>query len=53
MVQTKSAALVTGIRVGNTGVRQSLPQLAASCRKALGDRADLSPRGTGGVAVAK
>ncbi len=53
MVQTKSASLVTGIRVGNTGARQSLPQLAASCRKALGDRADLAPRRTGGVAVAK
>jgi hypothetical protein len=31
----------TGIRLGNTGAQQSLPQLAASCRKSPGDRADL------------
>jgi hypothetical protein len=53
VVETKNAALVTGIRIGNTGAQQNLPQLAASCRKALGDRAELVPRRTGGTAAAK
>ncbi len=52
-VETRSASLITGIRVGNTGARQNLPRLAASCRKAIGDRAELAPRRTGGTAAAK
>ena len=39
MVTTKSDAILTAIRLGNTGAQQSLPQLAAACRKGLGDRA--------------
>jgi hypothetical protein len=42
MVQTHSPGLVTGIRVGNTGAQQSLPQLAAQCGKGIADHADLS-----------
>jgi hypothetical protein len=53
MVETENASLVTGIRIGNTGARQNLPRLAASCRKGLGDRADLSARRTGGAAATK
>jgi hypothetical protein len=52
-VETESAAFVTGIRIGNTGAQQNLPQLAAHCRKALSDRAELVPGRTGGVAAAK
>ncbi len=53
MVETRSPGLVTGIRLGNTGAHQSLPQLAATCRKGLGDRADLMPDQAGGEAAAK
>ena len=53
MVMTKSAVTDTGIRVGNTGAMQNLPRLAASCAKALGDRADLSASKIGGLAAAK
>ncbi len=49
MVETRSTGLVTGIRIGNTGAHRSLPQLAATCRKGLGDRADLSLDKTGGA----
>jgi hypothetical protein len=40
-VTTKSANLVTVIRLGNTGAQESLPQLSASCHKA--DRAEQAP----------
>jgi hypothetical protein len=53
MVETRSPGLVTGIRVGNTGAHQSLPQLAATCRRGLGDRADLRLDKVGGEAAAK
>ncbi len=53
MVETRSSGLVTGIRIGNTGAHQSLPQLAATCRKGLGDRADLVLDKAGGAAAAK
>jgi hypothetical protein len=53
MVETRSPGVVTGIRIGNTGAHQSLPQLAATCRTGLGDRADLSPGTAGGEAAAK
>ena len=52
-IETRSGRVVTGIRLGNTGARQFLPQLAASCVKPLGDRAELSPAKTGGLASAK
>ena len=39
MVTTKSDAILTAIRLGNTGAQQNLPQLVAACRKGLGDRA--------------
>lgn len=47
MLQTRSTDLITGIRVGNTGAHESLPRLAATCSKGLGDRADLSLDQTG------
>jgi len=53
LIETKSAGLVTGIRLGNTGAQQNLPHLTAGCAKAIGDRADLSSRKTGGLAAAK
>ncbi len=53
MVETRSSVLDTGIRVGNTGAHQSLPQLAATCRNGLGDRADLSIDGAAGQTAAK
>ena len=31
----------------------NLPRLAASCKKSIGDRADLATPGTGGLAAAK
>jgi len=43
-VTTRSAVTSTGIRIGNTGAMQSLPRLAASCAKLLGDRAELSTK---------
>jgi hypothetical protein len=48
MVTTKSAGVVTAIRLGNTGAQQSLPQLAASCGKS--DRAELARRNSQGFA---
>jgi hypothetical protein len=53
LIQTSSAGATTGIRFGNTGAQQNLPRLAASCIKPLGERADLAPRKTGGMASAK
>jgi len=52
-VETRSPGLVTGIRLGNTGAHRSLPQLAATCRKGLGERADLRLDKTGGEVAAK
>jgi hypothetical protein len=49
----KSARLVTGIRIGNTGAEQNLPHLSASCSKMPGDSASLTVRKTGGYASAK
>jgi hypothetical protein len=51
MIETASAVTATGIRVGNTGAPGSLPRLAARCAKPLGDRAELSAKQIGGVAV--
>ncbi len=53
MITTRSAVTPTGIRLGNTGAVQNLPRLAASCAKAIGDRAELSAGKTGGLAAAK
>ena len=53
LIETKSAGMITGIRFGNTGAELNLPRLAAGCAKAIGDRADLAPRKTGGMAAAK
>ncbi|MGH6725995.1 MAG: hypothetical protein ACREB8_05545 [Pseudolabrys sp.] len=53
LVETKSAGVATGIRLGNTGAQRSLPRLAAACAKAIGDRAELGGKKTGGMAVAK
>lgn len=52
-VETSSAGVSTGIRLGNTGARQNLPRLAAGCGASLGDRAELSVRKTGGYAAAQ
>ena len=53
LIETKSAGMVTGIRFGNTGAQQNLPRLTSACVKAIGDRAELSPQKTGGLASAK
>jgi hypothetical protein len=53
LIETQSDGVVTMIRLGNTGAQQNLPRLAASCRKAPGDRADLPVRKTGGLAAAQ
>jgi hypothetical protein len=53
MVTTKSDAVLTAIRLGNTGAQQNLPRLAAACRKSLGDRAALQQHRAGGLASAK
>jgi len=53
MITTKSGGLATAIRLGNTGVEQSLPRLAAACQKAMGDRASLDVSRAGGLASAK
>ena len=52
-IETRSAGTATGIRLGNTGAQQNLPRLAASCKKSLGDRADIPEPKTRGLAVAK
>ncbi|HVZ54271.1 MAG TPA: hypothetical protein VG986_20070 [Pseudolabrys sp.] len=52
-VETQSGRLMTDIRLGNTGARQALPQLATSCVKPIGERAELSTPKTGGLAAAK
>jgi hypothetical protein len=53
LIETKSDSVATGIRLGNTGAQQNLPQLAASCAKPLGDRAELLPKKPGGALAAK
>jgi hypothetical protein len=53
VIETHSARLATGIRLGNTGVQQNWPPLAAACGKAIGNRADLVVKKTGGSAAAK
>jgi hypothetical protein len=53
VIETRSSLLDTGIRLGNTGARDGLPRLAASCAKALGNRADLAPAKAVGVMAAK
>jgi hypothetical protein len=52
MVTTKSDSILTVIRLGNTGAQHNLPQLAAACRKGLGDRASLPVHRAGGLASA-
>ena len=52
MVTTKSEGIRTAIRLGNTGAQQSLPQLAAGCQKAHGERAALPVHRAGGLASA-
>ncbi len=53
MVTTKSAAVLTAIRLGNTGAQQNLPRLAAGCHEAPGDRAALAVHRAGELASAK
>lgn len=53
LIETQSDAVVTTIRLGNTGAQQNLPRLAASCSKAPGARAELPARKTVGIASAK
>jgi len=53
MIETRSARLTTGIRLGNTGAQEGLPRLSASCAKAPGNRADLAPAKATGVMAAK
>jgi len=53
VIETKSDAMVTVIRLGNTGAQQNLPRLTAGCGKGVGDRAELPVRKTGGLAAAQ
>lgn len=53
LIETKSVGTNTGIRLGNTGAQQNLPQLAAHCVKPMGDRAELPTVKAGGIASAK
>jgi hypothetical protein len=54
VIETKAGSLSTVIRLGNTGAQASLPQLAANCSKAIGDRAEFAPiKKTGGLAAAQ
>ncbi len=53
-LETKSGAMLTAIRLGNTGAQQGLPALSAACNaKPAGDRAELPERRTGGLALVK
>jgi hypothetical protein len=52
-METESKGMVTVIRLGNTGAQTSLPQLAETCRKGAGDRAELVRPRTGGLAAAQ
>jgi hypothetical protein len=51
VIETTSDDMVTVIRLGNTGAQQNLPRLAASCSKAMGDRAELPVKKAGGLAA--
>ncbi len=53
MVTTVSRKLETAIRLGNTGARASLSELASVCGKGVGDRASVEQRRVGGLASAK
>ena len=53
VIETESDGMTTVIRLGNTGAQQNLPQLAARCGKAIGDRAELPVRKVGGLAAAQ
>lgn len=53
VIETESDGMVTATRLGNTGAVVNLPLLTASCRKGVGDRAELAPRKTGGMAAAQ
>ena len=53
VIDTTSDGTITVIRFGNTGAQQNLSRLAASCSKAVGDRAELPVRKTGGIAAAQ
>jgi hypothetical protein len=53
MIETSTGRIVTGIRIGNTGVKQSLPRLAARCVTPMGERAELTAPKTGGLAAVK
>ncbi len=53
VIETETQGMVTVIRLGNTGAQVNLPQLAASCAKGGGDRAELAPRKTGSFAAAQ
>jgi hypothetical protein len=53
IIETKSARLMTSIRIGNTGVQRNMPQLASTCAKPLNARAELNVAKTGSVALAK
>jgi hypothetical protein len=53
VVETETKGMITVIRLGNTGAQVSLPQLAESCRKGAGDRAELARSKTGGYAAAQ
>jgi hypothetical protein len=53
VVETESDGVITVIRFGNTGAQQNLPQLAAGCGKAIGDRADVPVKKSGGLAAAQ
>jgi len=52
-IRTRSAKLRTGIRIGNTGARQNLPDLAVACKKAPDNRAGLPASKTRGMAAAQ
>ncbi len=53
VIETESKGMVTVIRFGNTGALTNLPRLSASCGKGIGDRAELAPGKTGGLASAQ
>ena len=53
VIETETDGMVTVIRLGNTGAQVNLPQLAASCAKGGGDRAELPQRKAGGFAAAQ
>lgn len=53
VIETTSKGMVTIIRIGNTGAKQSLPRLVAGCNKPPGARAEMPVRKTGGLASAQ